>query len=363
MTRERLPGPSFLLVADPPTGATFECNLDGTTWVPCTSPYTAAGLADGPHVLEVRAIDADGPDPTPALQRFEIDGTPPQGLAPIEPREGSVVTSPRPTLRWTEPSDAHPGVLGLWYRTFVDGTEQTPQIRKWWYGSRCRLCREAPTLADGPHVWQVTALDSLGNESPPVGARFTVAAPPEARIAVTAPVVLSGTRILLDASGSTDNGPGAVTYAWDPRGRGRFGRETATQRILHRYPVGIFRPAVRVTDAGGRASVARARMEVRRRPPKGRVGVSVNRGAKRTASRRVTLLPVWPPFATGMLVSNDGGFRTARSFRVRPRVRWTLPATRGRVARTVYVRFVGGPYTTDRVYSDDIVLEGRRARG
>lgn len=73
----------------------------------------------------------------------------------------------------------------------------------------------------------------------------------------------------------------------------------------------------------------------------------------------MTLLPVWPAFAKGMLISNDGGLRKARSFRVRPRVPWTLRATRGRVARTVYVRFVGGPRATDRVHGDDIVLDRR----
>jgi hypothetical protein len=47
----------------------------------------------------------DGPDPTPALQRFDIDGTPPQGRSLIEPWDG------------------------VWCRVFVDGAE-LPLIRK-----------------------------------------------------------------------------------------------------------------------------------------------------------------------------------------------------------------------------------------
>jgi len=45
-------------------GATgFECRLDSNSpeaWRPCTSPVTYTGLADGPHVIEVRATDAAG---------------------------------------------------------------------------------------------------------------------------------------------------------------------------------------------------------------------------------------------------------------------------------------------------------------
>lgn len=337
------------------SGRELRCRVDGAPLSACASPFSPGVLADGSHTLT--ASDGD----TTGVQAFDIDGTPPQGLSVVQPQDGAVVTTAAPRLEWRAASDAHPGVYGVWYRVGVDGAEVTPRIFKW-FEQPCP-CRGTGTLPDGPRTWRVSAIDALANESAPVGGRFTVAAPPEARIAVTGAVVLSRTRIRLDASQSTDNGPGTVTYAWAPRGRGRFGKETRSARIARRYPAGVFRPAVRVTDAGGRSSVAGTRLEVRRRPPKGRVGISVNRGAERTKSRRVTLLPVWPAFAKGMLISNDGGFRMARSFKVKPRVRWTLPATRGRVARTVYVRFVGGPLATDRVYGDDIVLDRRRSAG
>ena len=266
-----VPPPALHLVSDVP-GASLECGLDGAPLTACASPFSPGGLADGRHTLTVS--DGDTTD----VQLFDIDGTPPQGLAAVSPADGAVVTSARAQLQWTRPTDAHPGVYGIWYRVSVDGAELMPRIFKW--APQPCPCRGSGTLPDGPHSWQVTAIDALDNESPPAGGRFTVASPPEARIAVTGAVVLSRTRIRLDASQSTDNGPGAVTYAWDPRGGGRFGTPTAPKRIVRRYPVGTFRPAVRVTDAGGRSSVARTRMEVRRRPPKGRVG------SPSTAARR-----------------------------------------------------------------------------
>ena len=72
--------PSFTFSADE-AGSTFQCRVDSATFTPCSSPYTAASLADGAHSFEVRATDGAGNvDPTPASRSFDVDTTAEPGV-------------------------------------------------------------------------------------------------------------------------------------------------------------------------------------------------------------------------------------------------------------------------------------------
>ena len=71
------PTPDFEFSADEP-GSTFQCRLDGGTWVPCTSPAAIGPLADGPHTLDVRATDPAGNvDATPAQHAWNVNAVAP----------------------------------------------------------------------------------------------------------------------------------------------------------------------------------------------------------------------------------------------------------------------------------------------
>lgn len=69
--------------SSPKAGSTFECSLDGSPFGSCASPKDYAGLADGPHAFEVRAVDAAGnTDPTPARGSWSVDATAPSVQQP-----------------------------------------------------------------------------------------------------------------------------------------------------------------------------------------------------------------------------------------------------------------------------------------
>ena len=77
-------GPSGVTSDDTPTfafssseaGSSFECRVDGAAFAPCSSPYTAAALAAGPHTFDVRARDAAGnEDASPARRSFTVATT------------------------------------------------------------------------------------------------------------------------------------------------------------------------------------------------------------------------------------------------------------------------------------------------
>ena len=89
-------------------------------------------------------------------------------------------------------------------------------------------------------------------------------------------------------------------------------------------------------------------------PPAGRIGVSINSGARYTNDPEVRVAIVWPFGERSVVVSNDGGFLLPGIFPVAPTIAWRLDSSGPeRLPKTVYVRFGDSAQN----FQDDIILD------
>src|SRR5690606_2706748 len=129
--------------------ATFECRLDAGAWAPCAANESFPGLAEGAHVLYVRAVDPAGNrDQTPAQHSWTIDLT-----APIP----TITNGPAPLVATTEASFVltadEPGVT---YECNLNSAGWAP-------------CNANPsfTAVEGSNTLEVRATDLAGNTTDP----------------------------------------------------------------------------------------------------------------------------------------------------------------------------------------------------
>lgn len=152
-TRRRHAGPKRRTIEMRAIGAkraAFSCRLDGRRWRPCRSPYRLPRLADGRHLLEVKARSHKlGADPTPARLRFRYDSK-----------------APRTTIE------------RLGKRRFLLGARQGDARRfhcridsgPW---ERCKHRLRLRGLGAGVHVLRARAVDRAGNrDRTPAKLRF-----------------------------------------------------------------------------------------------------------------------------------------------------------------------------------------------
>jgi hypothetical protein len=149
-------GASFAFT-DGEAGVSFECRLDGAAFSACTSPRTYAGLADGAHTFEVRALDAAGNASAAASRGWTIDATPPPPPA-IDSGPSGATSATDASFAF---SDAEAGVT-LECRS--DGGAFAP----------CTSPYGLSGLADGVHTFSVRALDAAGNASAATSRGWTV---------------------------------------------------------------------------------------------------------------------------------------------------------------------------------------------
>lgn len=134
--------PSFEFESAPPTTA-FECSVDGGAPDPCVSgsPYTAPGpLPDGQHLFEVEGVEVSGS----ASFSFTVDTTPPPIDFSNPPPALSSNVNPTIGFSAGEPAD---------FTCSIDGLVT----------SHCHSPFALKALADGPHRFEVSAVDQVGN--------------------------------------------------------------------------------------------------------------------------------------------------------------------------------------------------------
>ncbi|WP_284668648.1 Ig-like domain-containing protein [Myxococcus sp. SDU36] len=150
-------------------GVAYECSLDGGVYVACTDPASFTGLADGDHLLLVRAVDAAGNvDPTPAQYAWTVDTTPPDTLVVSGPPTVTSATSASFEFAASEP--------GSTYECSLDGAAYVP-------------CTETfDGFAEGEHTLLVRAVDTAGNVDPtPAEHTWTVDLTPPLAPLITSP--------------------------------------------------------------------------------------------------------------------------------------------------------------------------------
>jgi large repetitive protein len=165
------------------SGVGFECSLDGAAWTTCTSPFVTTGtLADGLHVLLVRAVNSGGrSDPTPARTSWTVDTSVPAAPVITEP-VADTTTGALPRFGGlAEPlSTVTVTINGVTVCTGVTAADG-----RW-------SCTATTPLAAGPQVATATVTDGGGNTSMPSLPRaFTVDASKPDTAILTGPAPLT----------------------------------------------------------------------------------------------------------------------------------------------------------------------------
>jgi large repetitive protein len=154
-------------------GSTFKCSIDGFPFVPCTTPRTYSGLADGAHTFAVRASDPLGnTDASPATYFWSIDNVAPTTPTLISPSDGTVLNS-IPQLDGSYDDATSGGDTGtidfqLCSSSAPAGTACAPLVQSASVVSIASGTTASWTpaaLADGTYHWQARATDAAGNQS------------------------------------------------------------------------------------------------------------------------------------------------------------------------------------------------------
>jgi hypothetical protein len=109
---------TFGFIADDPT-ATFSCWVDDATGVPCTSPVTYSGLADGLHEFSVQATSQSGTEGATATWDWTVDTVGPVPVSVSDTNgttDGLIESGDTISITFDEPlaTSSLPGSTTVW---------------------------------------------------------------------------------------------------------------------------------------------------------------------------------------------------------------------------------------------------------
>src|SRR5262249_7069677 len=131
-----------------PTGATFECALDGAAFAGCSAPQAFSGLVLGTHTFQVRAVNAFGTDPSPAAYTWAI------GVVAATAITSSLAAS---TTSTSASFDFTSSPTGATFECALDGAPF----------AACTTPQAFSGLVLGTHTFQVRAVNAFGTDPSP----------------------------------------------------------------------------------------------------------------------------------------------------------------------------------------------------
>ena len=219
-------------------GASFECELDGGGFHPCSSPQNYEALKEGSHTFAVRAVDAAGNLGPASTQSWLVDTTPPSSSITCNGAACAGGWYAKPVSVALSATDAGSGVARIRYT--LDGSEpstsngsdyQGPLVVQSATQLRYRAYDKAGN-AEAPHqqgldidpVPTTVALVSPGPDTTvPAGVTLTASAADN--------VAVDRVEFLVDgaAVGTAKSAPYTVQHAF---GAGQDGRHTVVARAV-----------------------------------------------------------------------------------------------------------------------------------
>ncbi len=140
----------------------FECNIDNSDFITCTSPLLVDSLTDGTHTMKVLSEDnSTNKDPSPALFTWTVDTTPPATSinSATDVNESAVInggSTKSTALTFGFSGTDNSGVGIGQFECSIDNSNFVA----------CNSPVEFNSLKDGAHILELRAKDNAGNTSP-----------------------------------------------------------------------------------------------------------------------------------------------------------------------------------------------------